>query len=315
MKYSKMMILLFVLLVPATAHATLEPSGSVQIATCNFNSSPPCGAGSVRAGAWYNLYPGSEIIGSDSGEPLSPPGFLDNVLNYTGPCGPSPGFLQCANGGTQIGYIDNKADRELYARLSFKISLGYGCSRVGFSKVFFMRDIDNTLGYIGTNGVFGIRGCDNPKSLIFGHNTGGGLDNSHICATDLGLTCFANVGSGAIYEGQWHTIEACIRSSSTTTARDGYVWWAVDGVMAGNYPGLNYGNGNVNEWVENQTWDGYGNGQGFTQTIRQQIGHVYVSVPPNGGCASVAGGGGTTPPPVDTTPPGRASGLVITQLN
>lgn len=315
MKYVKAVLVFLALIIPSLVHATLEPAGSVQIARCDMSTTAICNAvkNTVAPGRWYDLY-SSAVIGSDGSEPISPPGFLDSAMYYSGPCnngGGSP--LGCANGGTQVGYIDNKADRELYARFSFKINSSYGCSLVGKSKVFFMRSFDFPFGFERSNGVFLIEGCGTTKSMMFSHNSGN-LDNSHTCSLDLGLACFPNVGSAAIPAGQWVTVEACIRASSSLTSRDGVLWWAINGVMSGRYTNFNYGSGNINEWVQNETWDGYGNGQGFTTDVHQMFGDVYVSVPPNGGCASVAGGGGTTPPG-DTTPPGRASGLVITQLN
>ena len=307
-----------VLCVPlgASAHSyyTNEPAGSTQITACTFNTSDFCNAvlSTVAPGRWYNLYPSSETaLGSDASEPRSPNGFLDFIHTYTDACnngGATP--LNCAVGGGQVGYIDNKVVRELFGGFTFKINNGYGCNLPGSSKVVLPRALDNRLGFMQTNGVFNIRGCGPTKQFVWSHNSGNN-DNSHICATAVGLRCDPNVGSGNVPEGVWVKIEFCIRSSTTNTSRDGVVKWWINGAPAGSYLTINYGNGNVNEVAFNQTFDGYGNGQGFTMTVHQQIGDAYLSSSPNGGCASGSGSGGGG----DTTPPSKATGVVVTQLN
>lgn len=301
---------------------TREPSGSTTLIDCNLSSAAACNVliGGIANGRLLDIY--SNLMNNpitDNSEPASPPFGVQAVLPYTGPCSPGVGtFAPCAVGGGQLTYIDTKADRELFMGATFKINTGYGCSSVGFSKVYFMRTVDNLAGFNQLNGIFGIRGCGTTKTWLFGHNTGG-LDNSHTCG-EGGATCFPNVGSGAIVEGRWAKIEACIRSSSCSTCRDGVLRWWIDGVPAGFYTDLNYGNGNVNQFDWNQTWDGFGNGQGFTQTVMQMTGHIYLSTPPNGGCASVVGG--TTPPPPPIGPvddpagnPSAPVGLIVSGLD
>lgn len=316
------LLLFFSLSSIANAHSyfTNEPVGSTFLTECNMNNVAICNAvkGGIGIGRWYDLANNAQI-GSDSTEPVSPNGFLDFVLPYTGPCDNGGGApLSCASGGGQVGYIDNKVDREIFVGFTFKVNVGYDCNRVESSKVVLPRTLDNKLGFMQTNGVFLIKGCGNSKVWVWSHNSNNN-DNSHICSLDLGLICFPNVGSGANPEGVWNKVEFCIRSSSTNTARDGIIKWWVNGQLTGNYPTFNYGNGNVNEVVFNQTWDGYGNGQGFDTTIHQMIGHVYVSIPGNGGCASgSSSGGGTTPPPtgpVDSPAgsPGAPVGLQVTE--
>lgn len=318
MKYLRLLALL-VLSAPSVASAqwTNEPPGSVPVADCAFSDSSFCNAqkGGLVFDRWFDYY-NSAVFETDSGDTISPPGTINAILPNSGSLcsngGGSP--LACANGGMHFGYITSAPSREIFVGTNIWINPGYGCSLVGSSKWMFVRDLDNPAGFTPTNGVFLIRGCGATKQIIFSHNAGN-HDNSHTCATDLGLTCFPNVGPGTITEGQWAKVEVCMRGSSSLTSRDGIVKWWVNGVLAGSYTNFNYGNGNINEVIYQQTWDGYGNGQGFSQTIRQRFGHLHISYPPNGGCASGQGGGGTTPPPIDTTPPGRATGLTITQLN
>jgi len=313
------LLTLLLLLLPAHAHAhsyyTNEPAGSTTIAQCAFNDSTFCDAilSTVALNRWYNLYPSAETaFGTDAAEPGSTSGFLDFIHQYSGTCNNGgASLLPCAVGGGQVGYIDSAARREMFGGFTFYINSGYGCSLVGSSKVVLPRTLDNLQGYMQTNGVFNIRGCGATKQLVWSHNSGNN-DNSHICALDLGLTCFPNVGPGTITEGAWAKIEFCIRSSSSPTARDGIVKWWVNGVLAGSYTTINYGNGNVNELVFNQTWDGGWNGQGFTQTVRQRIGDAYISAPPNGGCLA-AGGGSSTPVDNPVGPPGTTTVTVTVQ--
>ncbi len=121
--------------------------------------------------------------------------------------------------------------------------------------------------------------------MVFAHNTGT-LNNAHTCG-DAGETCFSNVGPGTITRGQWVKFEACVRASTTETSRDGVVRWWVNGAPAGSYNNINYGAMVANEWLWNQTWDGYGNGQGFTADTHQYLDHLVVSIPPAGGCAKL----------------------------
>jgi hypothetical protein len=300
------LLLFFSLSSIANAHSyfTNEPAGATTIAECNLSSVASCNVAvnTVAIGRFSDIY--GNLMNNpinDASEPASPPFGVQAVLPYSGPCAPGVGiFASCAVGGGQLTYIDNKPGRGLFLGATFKINTGYGCSSVGFSKVYFLRTVDNLFGKAVTNGIFGIRGCGPVKTWLFGHNTGG-LDNSHTCG-EAGATCFPNMGSGAVTEGQWTKIEAYVCASTCVTCRDGVVQWWVNGVEAGRYTNLNYGNGNVNQFDWNQTWDGYGNGQGFTRTVMQMTGHVYLSTTGNGGCV-ITSGGSTTPSPTPPPPP------------
>lgn len=302
--------LLFIGSLPLTAsghpYFTNEPAGSRFIAECPLDPTV-CNAtqGFVAVGRWYNLYSNGTFY-SDAGEPGSPSTAFKSILPYTGTClGPPP--LACATGGSQLGHIDSQANREYFVGLTFKVNASYTCSSVGKSKTFFMRTIDAPFGFETTNGVFLIEGCGATKSWIFSHNTAQN-DNSHTCALDLGLACYPNVGSGSFPVDTWVKIEACIRSSSHNAARDGALVAWLNGNPMMRYTDLNYGNGNTNEWVQNETWDGYYNGQGFTATAEQHFGHVYISAPPPGGCTGV-------PPVQDTIAPTQVGGVAISNIS
>lgn len=307
----KFLINLFVILITCNiSHAagvwTNEPVGSTRVLDCDFVTTT-CNGKYIR-GTFWNLY-NSNVGEIDNTDPISPPSIVAARLNYTSGCGtrtPSSGgtYMPCATGGFHLEWFDSQTtNKELYVGLYFKTSTDYYCSLTGTSKVWFLRQFDNSSDSNRSNGVFLINGCGNIKGTEFSHNSGT-VDDSHTCAKDLGLTCYPNVGSGSIPNNTWVRWEGCIRASSTFTSRDGVLWWSINGVMAGKYTNYNYQG--VNEVVLNQTWDGYGNGQGFQGETAQKFAHMIISVPPNGGCASVVGGS-TPPPPSSDNPVGPPS--------
>lgn len=258
-----------------------EPAGSERLVDCNLSSSR-C-AGQVKAGTFYDLY--NLPIVSDTAAPMSPPsvGMAKLLAGQT-------------IGGGQIGWYDAQRRSDLYMGVMFKLNADYGCSLPGKSKTFFLRTYENKGDALKTNGVFFVEGCGEMKKVHWSHNTGG-LDHRGKCDADLGLTCQPNVGPGLIKRGAWAKIEACISG-------DGTLKWWVDEQPAGSYTGLQQGSV-FNEWVWNQTWDGAGNGQGFTRKevcpgqncdAIQYLDHVVLSVPPPGGCR------GTSTPPVQPAP-------------
>lgn len=267
---------------------TLEPAGSVRKLDCGFNTTN-C-SGQYIAGSIYDSGGGSII--SDASAPVSP----NNVLRAILPLGQTVG-------GDQFEWWDSATGQELYVGTYARINANYSCSSVSSTKFSFMRAFENKGAGTQLNGTFIFEGCGDSRTMTFHHNTGG-LNNGHVCGGDAqGATCFPNVGPGQIVRGQWFKLEACIRASTTSTSQNAIVWWAINGVMAGRYTNLNYGGPVVNEAVFNQTWDGAGNGQGFTTDSIIDLDHMVVSVPPNGGCASVVGG------VTDTTPPSNVTGV------
>ena len=277
-----------------------QPAGSTVLTDCAFPLSNCAG--------WYDGY--GTPYATDLSDPVSPPMVADFFLRYVGDCsGPVPFSKPCAIGGGQFGYLSSTQGAELYIGVMLKLNSGYGCSSVGTSKSVFLRAFDQTYGGPRTNGVWTFDGCGATKRFIFSHNTGDqagypALHNEHACPQDPwnGLLCYPNVGPGTFQRGTWVKFEACVKASTNMTSRDAIVKWWVDGVLAGHYTNLNYGQGLMNQFDATPTWDGYGNGQGFTADAHQYYGHVRVARVPNGGCASGTGGGGSPPPPTPTPP-------------
>jgi hypothetical protein len=243
------------------AHPTWpnEPPNSIPLIDCAFNQLD-CD------GQLWDVYK-SGSIAQDPTAPFSPPGVGRASLFYPN-----------TQGGIELVYFKRAPLREIYAGFWFKVNEGWQQNSVGANKVFFLRAVNDLQGGTQTNGNWAIAGYGNPMQLVWSHNTGT-LDNSHACSQDLGLVCYSNMGSGNIYVGRWHRIEAYVRASRCPICRDAIVRWWVDGQLAGNYTNLNYGTKVVNEWVWAQTWDGHGNSLGRTQDVHQFIDHLHISAP------------------------------------
>lgn len=285
------------------AQVSLEPPGSQRMVDCGFSNNL-C-TGQVFQGTFKDwnqtIYGNPAAIVQDPSAPVSPPWVADSFL----PLGSSVG-------GNWLAWWNSVPSRELYLRGRIKLNAEFSCSSVGVTKLTFLRNYENAFGAPITNGVFQMRGCGAAKTMEWSHNTGG-LDNSHICGGDaIGNTCFPNVGTGQVTRGSYFDFQACASASTTTTSRDGVIWWAINGVMAGKYTAVNYGAGKTTEWVMNNTWDGNLNGQGFTSDTHIYWDHVYLSTPPPGGCLAMAGGGGgTSPPPPPPLPPNKPTNLRV----
>lgn len=294
-------LILFLSLICATeARATLEPAGSQNVLGCRFDTHN-C-AGQYTQGTFVDVnasvYNAPAPIISDGSAPLSPPNVVDSAM-----------YLPSTTGGVWLEWYNNAGTREIYIRARIKIGANYSCSMAGSTKLMFLRAYENLAGGTGTNGLLTFAGCDDVRTLRWQHNTGG-LNNGHICGGDsFGAICQPNVGPGTFVRGQWFDLEFCTRASTTTTSRDGVVWWAVNGVMAGRYTTVNYGTMVANEWAMNQAWDGIN--QGFTTDSHIYVDHLTISLPPSGGCLSVAGGGSPAPPPPPPLPPNKPTNLRV----
>ena len=234
---------------------TNEPAGSSVLVDCTFSSTPgSCGI--------LDVY-GSGISVSDSSAPVSPGGAVKALL-----------YARATQGGMQLIYTTPQPVREMYVGFTWRTNPQFQ-GRIVQNKLFFIRG--NNLG----NGYFGMWNPPGSPTMKmeWGHNTSG-LDNSHTCAMDSGLWCYANVGPSMITLGQWAKIEVYQKSSTTATSRDGALRWWVNGVMGGNYTNLNYAPGGLSEWQWNNTWDG-AQDMGTSNTVDWEhwIDHVHISLP------------------------------------
>ncbi len=239
---------------------TNEPSGAKVLIDCPFNSVSACGILDV-----YN----SAQLGVDSTAPVSPNNSAKAVL-YAGE----------GQGGMQLIYTTPNPVREMFVGFTWRTNPQFQ-GRIVNNKLWFIR------GQVLGNGYFGMFAPPGSRTMVlgWGHNTTG-LDNSHVCAMDLGLWCYPNAGPSVITMGQWAKIEVYQKASTTATSRDGALRWWVNGVLAGSYSGLNYSPGGLNEWQWNNTWDGAQDmGKSNTVNWEHWIDHLHVSIP-NGGASA-----------------------------
>ncbi len=215
------------------------PSGATIVMETQFNTSD-------GEGQLWEIYPGA-------GKIMQPAGATGNasasILSAGQPTGgqqtiwPKPGKEQALN--------------NIYMCMRFKMNADYVGQQTA-NKLFFLAAQDFPFGHTANNGFFGLGGSGSYPSptfsLYFGHNSGN-LDNSHACIADLGLGCIPNVNKTEMKPDTWYTIEAYIISSTCITCRNGTVKWWIDGLLQGNYTNLNYGDGVVNQWQLNHTWD------------------------------------------------------------
>jgi len=246
-----------------------EPAGSTVIVDCNMSSQ--CG---LSGGGWYG---GSENL----------PGMISPSSTQN-----STMFAGAPSGGSQVYTGLGGSFREVFVGWILRTSNPFEPFACCASKMFFIRGPQ-------TNGFFGASIGSSSSTLYFGHNTGGGLDNSHICPGGFGLgPCGQNVSSRPIIHGQYSKLEVYIRTSTTSTSRDGIVRWWLDGILVGNYTTFNYP-GLLNEFVWTETISG--NVGTLPHDKTWTFDHLRISIPncPSGGC----GGGNPPPPPPPPTGP------------
>ena len=282
----RILIVALCLLTPIVAHANAkypnEPSGLTTATDCTFSGPTTSVCGIVDL---YN----SGIFTSDSTAPTSPSGVMKSLL-----------LAYHGTGGGQWIYNTPSIVREMFVGHMWRTNPQFQ-GRIVSNKLFFVR------GPVLGNAFWGMDGRLVPQmSTQFGPNTSG-LDNSHTCAGG-GFLCYPNVSNQLITIGAWTKFEVYVKSSTTATSRDGIVRWWVNGVLTGNYTNMNYAPGGLNEWQWNNTWDG-AQDMGTSNTVDWEhwLDDLHIST------GNGSGSGGSTP--VDTTPPGRATGLTITQLN
>ncbi len=243
---------------------TNEPAGASVVLDCPFNSVSGCGI--------LDAYSSSQIV-ADGTAPISPSSVVKSTF-YAGN----------ASGGMQLNYVTPQIQSEMYVGLIWRTNPEFQGNQGSWSnKMFFVRGPNSNgllLMYGPTNG--------GPYYATFGVNTGG-LDNSHVCQSDLGLICPPNVNSSAaqLFRGVWTKLEMYVKKSTTNTSRDGILRWWVNGVLVGNYTTLNYAAAGLNEWVWSEAWDGTFNPNHVEWN--HFIDHLHVSTP--------SGGGSTDQPP------------------
>lgn len=232
---------------PASGSWANAPAGGALLHDVNFSN----------LNGLFDVY-GTTILTTDATAPFSPSGVGLARLE-----------ARALYGGNQLEYASPVLYREMYFGLYWRTNPQFQ-GRISGNKLFFLRGP-------GTNGVFYMVGGPNMGQssfrLIWSHNSAH-LDNSHIMGSDLGLGAEPNVGNGTLVPGVWYKIECHIRASTTTTSRDGFIRWWLNGVLIGSYNQFNYAGlnssasnpGTMNQWLMTQTWDGSGD-MGTSNTV------------------------------------------------
>ncbi len=237
-----------------------EPAGANVLLDCNFSSTPgACGI--------LDVY-GSGIPVSDGTAPVSPSGAVKALL---------PAYA--GQGGMQLVYTAPQTNREMFVGFTWRTNPQFQ-GRIVINKLFFIMGP-------GVQGFFGMFSPPGSRTMqmSWSHNSQG-IDNSHTCALDLGLSCNPNVGPSLVTIGQWTKVEAYLKASTTATSRDGILRWWINGVLSGNYTNINYAQNGLNAWQWNNTWDG-AQDMGVSNTVDWEhwLDHVHISIP-NGGTST-----------------------------
>ena len=209
----------------------------------------------------------STTIMQDTSAPFSPPWVGRHRLEA---------FAR--EGGGQTQYASAVHYRELYVGMWWRCNAQWQ-GRTVQDKLFFVRGLDGTN--TGSNGLFEFIGGPRkggPMRLIWAHNSGNVI-NTHLVPGQTGENLDPNVGPGIVIPGLWTKLEAHVRCSTTTTSRDGFVRWWINGAPAGNYSGNNYGAATTGlfEWVWTETWDRSGDmGTSNTVAWEHYVDHVIM---------------------------------------
>lgn len=289
-----------------------KPPTAATLATVNFNTSD-------GEGQLWEIYPGAGQIQSIAGAEGT---VSASIL--------SPGQ---PTGGQQTIWPKQGSQQPLtntYVCFRWKMNAQFVGIRTA-NKLVFVAAQDFTYGRAGNNAFFGVKPFNTsnypssavPMFLYFGHNSGN-LDNSHTCSLDLGLQCDPNAASIPLYPDTWYTVEIHSIASSSLTARNGTAKWWINGVLNGNYTNLNYGDGIINQFQINHTWDGSSaircydastNPLGRDCTNPQIHYFDELLIASVGGLTPPPSPPPPPPPPGDTTPPGQVTSVTVTQLN
>lgn len=288
-------IVLLMSMVPSVSFALTcanKPSNATTLATIHFDTTD-------GEGQLWEIYPGAALI-------AQPTGVIGNA---------SESLLRTTDttGGQQNIY-PKPGNQQPLSNMYFCIRYKMGPNFVGIrtaNKLWFLANQDFQYSSSRVNGFFGLTQVDSsnyPIStaasgffLYFGHNTSG-IDNSHTCALDSGLQCNPNVTTTVLRPDIWYEIEAYIVGSTSTTSRDGQVYWWVDGVQQGRYTNINYGS-IINEWQINHTWDNSLALQCSGNSLARDCSHDQIHyfdellLASVGGLPTGGSGGSTTPPP------------------
>ena len=234
-----------------------EPPGSTVLLDCPFTSAT-CNGGFNDP---YNTVGNTVTVVEDSSAPMSPPYVLRSTEDHL-----------TGNGGTELQWTAPVPITEIYVGYWWKTNPEFTGNNPNANKTLFIR---GTQG--GQNGVFYLRtNPGDPKVLYWSTQLAYNLDQC-FGAPDQDA-CWPNVNTTPIVPGTWNFIEIYMKASTCPTCHDGAVRWWVNGVSNGNFSNFAYGP-LVNQVVWSETWDGGGNGSGFTSDPSHYLDHMRISAP------------------------------------
>jgi len=192
---------------------------------------------------------------------------------------------QAGVGGSETHFIAPGKITEIYVGFWWRTNPEFTGNNANANKTFFIRSSQG-----GTNGVFYLSTPPGQSKVLFWStqwNWNMNQCGGHAPDQDQ---CFPNVATTPIVPGQWYRIEVYMKASSCQDCHDGAIrWWITPKggtpVLQGNFVNFAYGP-LVDEWVWSETWDGAGNGSGFTSDPSHYIDHLHISAPNcgSGGC-------------------------------
>lgn len=232
-----------------------EPAGSRVLLDCPFSNS--------ICGMWDQYKSAKFASPGGTGSQLSGPFALDNSLD-----------VGASHGGGQIGIALPNVN-EIFVGTVWSTNADYQGICNNNNKLFFLRNpnLGNSL-FLWKMGPS--HGPSGPVGWYWQSSYNiSGLMWPNVHATQI------SAGSG------WHKIELYMKSSTTLTSKDGIIRWWVDGVLNGNFVGINFESG-LSDFQYNHTWDGSGclTGRDMSKAWHHYWDDLHISIPNcgAGGC-------------------------------
>lgn len=245
-----------------------EPRGFTLLSEYAFADSLPVGVGMPLGDGWFiNNANGDATLVREPRAPFSRP----TVGQWRYPVG----FV--AGDAPAVMYRELSATtKELYFGYWWKASSGWQGHPSTVNEISFVEAVHNIL-VVQMNGEPG-----GPYHLIVTAEfttSNGHLANSG--GDDPGTRhLFGNVNGGnfVVTPGTWYRIEAYVKTSTTSTSRDGVIRWWVNGTPVGDYTDVNFDD--ADPWQQFDLSPNWGGVDGVkTQEDFYWFDHVRVSVP------------------------------------
>ena len=252
---------------PSTAAAQTwpnEPSGSGVVVEQPFNS--------LTVSGITNEYGGGQIA-TDGTAPLSPPNILQECA------GPGPGP------GTAVNLWTTLNTTQAYVGFWFKKN--YSAGPGAMHKITFLKSNGVPAYLLGYGNGWNLQWDLQPDSES--------VNNCHIPGAWGDVNCHLFPSSISLNSGTWYRIEYLVRTSTSSTSRNGIIKMWVNGAVVMNLTNVNWP-GVLYQAEINPTWDG---GTPHPTQECQWFDHYRIA---------------TDSVPTDTSPPNAPTNLTVTEL-